>query len=242
MDEDSGCELSCNKPKLDYFLCCNICGYVDVNGWIKIYEHMFQISYALKGRNKTRFLLPHSFEQNTPSLNQGKTLAATTATGRSRVCRRLSQSEDCLLESSCVTVRGVLEVFDLFAVTSRTCTASSLSSTAVVLSLLFVAIYRSQGFVSKEWLFEEFLFVLLALSKSNPLFAVFFLAWRPSSIGFILLAIVLSPSPSRSVYSLPWKTDGAFCIKQWISGLLPTLGILANELDADHLVDFIHRL
>ncbi|XLU61623.1 hypothetical protein S245_020832 [Arachis hypogaea] len=82
-----------------------------------------------------------------PCLNPGKTLAATTAAGRSRVCRRPSQSGACLLECSCVTVRGVLQVFDLFAVTSRRRTASSSSSAAVVLSPLFVAICCSQGFV-----------------------------------------------------------------------------------------------
>ncbi|XP_016195380.1 uncharacterized protein LOC107636375 [Arachis ipaensis] len=68
----------------------------------------------------------------------------------------------------------------------------SLRSFRRCLSLLFVAICSSQGFVTKEYLF-----VLLALSKSNPMFAVFFLARRPSSIGFVLLAVVLSPSPSR---------------------------------------------
>nr|XP_025626721.1 uncharacterized protein LOC112720112 isoform X2 [Arachis hypogaea] len=61
----------------------------------------------------------------------------------------------------------------------------------------------------RSWLSEESFFVLSALSKSNPLFPVFFLARRPSSIEFFLLAVVLSPS-SSSRRPLEGKTDGAF--------------------------------
>ncbi|RYR49940.1 hypothetical protein Ahy_A07g036464 isoform B [Arachis hypogaea] len=60
-----------------------------------------------------------------------------------------------------------------------------------------------------SWLSEKSFFVLSALSKSNPLLAVFFIARRPSSIGFVLLAVVLSPSPS-SRRPVEGKMDGAF--------------------------------
>ncbi|RYQ98519.1 hypothetical protein Ahy_B07g086249 [Arachis hypogaea] len=51
--------------------------------------------------------------------------------------------------------------------------------------------------------------VFLRTVGSNPLLAVFFLARRPSSIEFVLLAVVLSPLPS-SRRPLEGKTDGAF--------------------------------
>ncbi|XP_016195633.1 uncharacterized protein LOC107636649 [Arachis ipaensis] len=58
---------------------------------------------------KTRLihLLPYSFEQTRPALTKGKTLAATTTARRIRLCRRPSQSGACLLESSCIAIRGV---------------------------------------------------------------------------------------------------------------------------------------
>ncbi|RYR27951.1 hypothetical protein Ahy_B01g052024 isoform B [Arachis hypogaea] len=111
----------------------------------------------------------------------------------------------------------------------------------------------------RSWLSEESFFVLSALSKSNPLFPVFFLARRPSSIEFFLLAVVLSPS-SSSRRPLEGKTDGAFVhqtMDKWPSSnryslkaalminydpVGPNNGLIYNELDADHLVDFIYRL
>ncbi|XLT03400.1 hypothetical protein HN51_052751 [Arachis hypogaea] len=52
-------------------------------------------------------LLPYSFEQTRPASTKGKTLAATTTARRSCLCRRPLQSGACLLESSCVAIRGV---------------------------------------------------------------------------------------------------------------------------------------
>ncbi|RYR34267.1 hypothetical protein Ahy_A10g049034 isoform B [Arachis hypogaea] len=50
----------------------------------------------------------------------------------------------------------------------------------------------------RPWLSEESFFVLSVFSKSDPLFDVFFITRRPSSIGFfLLLVVVLSPSSRR---------------------------------------------
>nr|XP_025617021.1 uncharacterized protein LOC112709345 [Arachis hypogaea] len=140
-------------------------------------EEEEESGFALKGRNKTRFTISFLFLRAEHARPQpGK--------NPSRHHRR--REEPCLQPS--VTVRGWSpQVF---------VRQSEEFSKSLIFSLLFVTVVcrhlYSQGFVTKESLF-----VLLALSKSNPMFAVFFLARRSSSIGFVLLAVVLSPSPSR---------------------------------------------
>ncbi|KAL1342084.1 hypothetical protein AAHE18_09G133000 [Arachis hypogaea] len=66
------------------------------------------------------------------------------------------------------------------------------------------------------------------------MFAVFFLARRSSSIGFVLLAVVLSPSPSRSFSDLEkpqGEFDGKACAAIEQSSLISLYDIMFLQLD-----------